>query len=361
MDSESRSTDLGSWADADFARTVNDDAGIGADAGFPDHVRFISGIVKLIRRYLALSKLDQLSPKPAIFLLEPSVPTDKMTVTPTRVPMLDNGLTTVTGRLWFVNAVVVTGKYIEIDAHDDDQIFREVTETLQLGHVPAILFDPRLTISQIRFYSNGLGQPESYEPLTLTNPDVTLSSIFKVIDRIYESCLVTPEAQTRSGKLWAKEQNYWAAADAEDVVQTNLKAGLATAFPTCTVRHEQTSPSGRLDLEIEESDPVERGRITRHAVLELKVLRSYGSSGAPYSESTTLGWVRSGVEQAAAYRDERSALASALCCFDMRKEASGETCFDHVRELATELKVEMKIWYIYATSHEYRSAITAAP
>ena len=361
MDTELRSTDLGSWADADFARTVNEDAGIGADAGLPDHVRFISGIVKLIRRHLALSKMDGLSPKPAIFLLEPSVPTGKLDVASTRVPMLDNGLTAVTGRLWFVSPVVVSGRYVEIDANDDDQVFSVVTDNLQLGHVQAIVFDPRTVPPEVRFYANGLGQPEYYQPVTVANPDVSLSRIFEAIDLIYKSCLITPEAQTRSGKLWEKEQQYWAAQNAEDVVQTNLKAGLVAAFPSCTVRHEQTSVPGRLDLEIEESDPVDRGHIIRHAVLELKVLRSYGSTGKSVSETKTLEWVQSGVQQAAAYRNERNASASALCCFDMRKEASGETCFDHVREMATDLKVEMKIWYIYATSHQYRSATTAGP
>ncbi len=261
--------------------------------------------------------------RPAVFLLEPNAPAHSTEAPPKRVPMLDNGLTSVTGRLWFVTPVVVTGKYIELDETDDDALFAIVTDALALGHVPAILFDPRTTIPTVRFYSNVLSDPETCDSIAISDTEVTLQKIYEAIDKVYMHCLVTPEAQARVGKLWEDESKWWPSSKAEDLVQLYLRAGLTTAFPTCTVRHEQTAVPGRLDLEIEQSDPLDRGRIMRHAVLELKVLRSFRSSGTPVPKSETLDWVASGVRQAASYRDERGALAAALCCFDMRKEHTG--------------------------------------
>src|SRR5260370_14181059 len=58
---------------------------------------------------------------------------------PKRVPMLDNGLTVLGGRLWFVNSGVFSGHYIELQDLDDHALFRLVTAVPALGRVPAEL------------------------------------------------------------------------------------------------------------------------------------------------------------------------------------------------------------------------------
>lgn len=343
---------LGSWTGADFAGTARANFGIGADAGLPSDVRFLAGVAKLIRRRMAEKGAKTDPARPAVFLLEPNAPPGSAAAPPKRAPMLDNGLTSVTGRLWFVSPVVVTGKYIELSETDDDALFAIVTDALGLGRVPAILFDPRTTIPTVRFYSNGLSDPEQCDSIIISDNEVSLQKIYEAIDKVYQHCLVTPEA--RVGKLWEEGNKWWASSKAEDLVQLYLRAGLTTAFPTCTVRHEQTAVPGRLDLEIEQTDPLDRSRVTRHAVLELKVLRSFRSSGIIVPKPETLDWVESGVRQAASYRDERGALAAALCCFDMRSEHTGGQCFEHVRELANRLTVELRHWFIFGTSAQYR-------
>lgn len=350
---------LGSWAGADFAATARANFGIGADAGLPPDVRFLAGVAKLIRRRIAESGAEADPSRPAVFLLEPNARPHKADAPPKRVPMLDNGLTSVTGRLWFVNPVVVSGKYIELEETDDDTLFAIVTDTLGLGQVPAIVFDPRTTIPTVRFYPDGLSDPENCKAVVISGADVSLQQIYEAIDTVYQHCLVTPEAQARAGKLWEDGRKWWPSHEAEDVIQLYLRAGLTTAFPTCTVRHEQTAVPGRLDLEIEQSDPLDRGKFTRHAVLELKILRSFRSSGTTVSDTETLNWIASGVRQAASYRDERGALAASLCCFDMRKEHTGEKCFGHVEELATKLVVGLKHWFVFGTSAQYRDFSTA--
>jgi hypothetical protein len=345
---------LGPWTGGDLGKTARANMGIGADADLPATVRFLAGVAKLIRRRLAEQGTNTDSARPAIFLLEANAHSHKPDLRPKRVPMLDNGLTAVTGRLWFVSAVVVTGNYIELEEADDDALFEVVTGALQLGHVAAVVFDPRTTLPSVRYYPKGLDDCENCDAIGIARADVSLQRIYEAIERVYKSCLVTPEAQAGAGKLWKNGDKWWPSSQAEDVVQLYLRVGLTTAFPTCTVRHEQTLVPGRLDLEVEESDALDRSKVTRYAVLELKVLRSFWSSGALVSAQETLDWVESGVRQAASYRDDRGALAAALCCFDMRKEHTGEQCFVHVTDLAEKLTVELKHWFIFAKSKQYR-------
>jgi len=273
--------------------------------------------------------------------------------------MLDNGRTAIAGRLWLVSAAVVNGAYFDFDDVDDDALFRVVTDELTLGDTAAIVYDPRGAVPAVRYYPAGLADPEHYEPVPVGNADVTLRRIFEQIDLIHNYCMVTPEAQDRAGKLWEDASKWRPSRCAEDRVHMHLRIGLTTAFPTCTIRHEETSPSGRLDLLIEEKDACDPSRITRHALLELKVLRSFHESGDPVSEQYTLGWVDCGVRQAASYQKDRGARDAALCCFDMRKECTGEACFEHVRALAARLVVALKVWFVFASSEAYREFATS--
>lgn len=347
---------FGAWTAADLGQTASAYAGLGADVGLPAPVRFLGGVAKLIRRRLAEAGVDLDPKRPAVFLLEPHGAAIAPGQDPLRVPMLDNGLTPVTGRLWFVGEVVASGKYVDVDVADDE-LFRIVTETLQLGDVPAVLYDPRTAIGTIRFYSQGLSHLEACDTATVHGAEVSLDRVLEAVEHVYQTQLITPDAQPKAGKLWQDADKWRPTKDAEDRVLLYLNVGLATAFPTCTVRHEQTGVPGRLDLEIEERDPLDRSKLTRHAVLELKVLRSFWSSGAPVTDTETRDWVESGVKQAAAYRTDRSAAAAALCCFDMRKECSGDQCFAHVSDLAKTLNVRLRVWFLFATSRLYRDSI----
>lgn len=349
---------LGAWQGADLSGTASRNTGVGVDAGLPPKTRFLSGVAKLVRRRKATTGADSDPVRPAIFLLEPAAAMDKLGRVTKRVPMLDNGLTALGGRLWFVNAGVFSGHYVELEDVEDDALFNIVTGELKLDKVATIVFDPRTRIPSVRYYPNGLGEPDAVELLDVVGAEVTLTRIFEVIGQVYQTCLITPEAQARAGKLWKDEVKWWASESAEDLVQLHLRVGLITAFPTCTVRHEQTDVPGRLDLEIEESDALDRSQITRYAILELKILRSFGSTGKTYSAQSNLDWIESGVRQAASYRHQRNARAAALCCFDMRKEHTGEQCFHHVRDLAKDLSVELRLWFIFATSESFREFVT---
>ena len=352
---------LGSWSDADYESTAQVNRGVGVDAGVPDEIRFVAGVVRVLRnRDAELQQLGETEDSDiAIFVLAPVPSTSHQEST--RIPMLDNGLTKVVGGLWFTAAAVVSAHYIPLPSDTSDQIrFSYVVDDLELGTRPTLIFDPRPSVSQLRWYSNGLEEPDNVE-LKPVYGDVRPIDVFEAIDRIYEDCLITPSGLPRGVNLWQDARNYRPYEHAEALVQSHLKAGLGERFTYCTIRHEQTDVSGRTDLEIEETNRDDPSTVTRHAILELKVLRSFRSTGTTVNESETQRWIEEGVEQTAVYRHEKAARWSALCCFDMRRrDENNEKCFDHVRSTAEKLDVRLKRWFIFASSLEYRNAQTSS-
>ena len=352
---------LGPWQDADLQATTETDAGLGADAGVPADIRFRSSVVKLVRRRLASTpELPDLE-LPAIFLLQPSPPDEIGTTQSKRVPMLDNGRHELNGKIWFVGAGPGSGRFVPFELDDDDLLFRFVTDKLKLGHVPAIVFDPRLSDSHLRHYPNGLDDVSTFDEVTISSVQVTFEQVSAAIDRTYLEKMKTPSAQPSTAKLWKNGSKWRPQKNAELRVQMYLELALNSAFPTCTVRSEQTIPEGRMDIEILENDPNDRSKITQHGVLELKVLRSFHDTGTKVSQKYTKGWIKSGVQQAAAYRDGKGAKWGALLCFDMRCTNFGDTdSFKHVKALAKTLDVYLRRWFMYGTAAQLRSALTLA-
>jgi hypothetical protein len=351
---------IGPWTNDNLQATAQASAGVGAEDGLPDQVRFLANVAKHIRRRVAQPGAQNDPVIPAVFLLRPNPNGLNLPTPPKRVPMLDNGLTPLAGRLWMLGAGPASGHYSDYTFVDDDGLFNLIIEGLAQGSCPAMLFDPRPTVPEVRFYPQGLAKPDEYQSISIATETIDLTRVLDAVDVIYKASLITPEAQPPGGGLWQDQQKWWPKQNAEALVQLNLKAGLAGAFPTCTIRHEQTMPEGRLDLEIEQSDPVDRSKVTRHAILELKVLRSFGETGTAYSVAFTEAWVESGIEQAAAYRDSKGAKWSALFCFDMRKDISDQACFNHVLQKAASLQVALRCWHLFATSKLYRTNLVGA-
>ena len=107
---------------------------------------------------------------------------------------------------------------------------------------------------------------------------------------------------------------------------------------------------------MEEPIPGQEGGLVPKAILELKVLRSFGSKGAPVAENTNKESVTEGVKQATAYQKERNAEGTALCCFDMQKDRTGEACFIHAQPLAKRNGIVLRVWYLFNSAIAFRNA-----
>jgi hypothetical protein len=346
-------TAQGFWSNDALLQTLQQFRGVGADADLSDEVRFLVGVASLVRKRIDQGESDDKSQLPAIFLLHPDPPTCEAG---RRYPMLDNGLERITGRIWFVNQVASDGTAIDVSAElDDHSLFQFTVEDLSAGALPAVIFEVRTPSPEIRFYPDGLRDTSNYRLLRIERTSITPDDVFEVIDRLHEQYLCTPDVQGRAGKLWSDSSRSFVADDAEDEIQIVLRNGLTGRFPTCIVRAEQVQPTGRLDVEIEEPDRRIRSRVIRHAVLELKVLRGRRSSGTTVPERENKTWIEAGVKQASEYRDDKGCRFAALCCFDMRLEPSGQDCFAEVVDLAAQLDVNLRCWYLFSSSKEYRS------
>ncbi len=356
--SRDAATTIGPWSADELRQTAIEESGPGTDYDLDDDVRFKSNVAQLVSRRQARAEAKEDPVRPAVFLLHPRIDDPRCEE---RFPMLNNGLTPINGRLWFVNAAVVSGRYLDLADRSDDDIFRLVTDDLALGSTPAIVLDPRLGGPEIRYYSEGLALEDRYESLRLDCSTLQLSDVLSAIDRVYAACLITSDIQPKSAKLWAEKDRWVPSSDAEELIQLHLKAGLAGAFPTCTIRDEQPMPVGRLDLIVLERIYSGDGYSTTcHAVLELKVLRSFqGKRASVVSPKVTREWIKSGVKQAFAYGQDQLARSTALCCFDMRQNDASEECFEHVRKLAEKLDVTLRRWFLYSKSEYYRDAIAA--
>jgi hypothetical protein len=343
------------WEDDDLLATAWENVGIGADEGLPDEVRFVVNVTRLVRVRLAQPSSDEQTP--AVFFLRPVGPDG---VSLRREPLLHNGMVALGGTCWFVSPVVTNAHGYELDEWDDDSVFDLAEKTLGVGTSIAVIFDPRPESPQLFLYPRGLGEPDEVKALRLDASNVTLSDVLAVVDNVHAQLLVTPGAQDAQGKLWKNQRQHIPVLKAEAVIQMYLRIGLQTAFPSCVVRREQHGIAGRLDLEIEEPVPGHQGALAPKAILELKVLRSYGSTGTSVSDQEIKDWVKDGVVQTIAYQKERDALEAALCCFDMRKSSSGEACFAHVQTLAKKGKIELRVWFLFNSAKAYQRAVVAS-
>jgi len=345
------------WSDELLRQTANNYPGVGADAGQPDSVRFLRGVARLVKKRLKLEAA--VAGTPSVFLLCPAAPQTIDKELLTSYPMLDNGQTPVEGKLWIVgNPVVTAGRCMALGTLEDGELFELIVSSFEQGDVPAVIYDPRPAPAQIRYYPSGLRNEDDCEVFDIpTTERVALQDILEVVNHVCERQLVTPDGQSEMGKLWADPSHHLVASKAEQTIQMYLVSALNGAFPTCEIRFEQPDATGRLDIEVEESDY--SGGFIRHAILELKVLRSYGSNGGHYSADYVRNWVAKGVDQAYSYRVKLRAAQSALCCFDMRTSHSDTSAFEEIAEKASALDVVIRWWGLFASSEAYRSYLSA--
>lgn len=347
------------WSDEELLATMGKFPGVGSDADLDELDRFRAGVSRLVGKrrvilYDSGNGTEGQSEKLSVFVLAPSGAPAPMGDRCKRSPMLDRGLEQIEGRIWFVSHVVSVGSWLEADFADEDALFKFVTVDLMSGGIPTVLYDPRRPVPELRFYPNGLADVENYEVLNVAFTSISVATIFEKIDLLHEKGLVAPSAFS-GVSVWRNASRGMPVNNAEVVLGALLTTGLQQAFPTCTVRTEQTGPTGRLDIEIEEPVFSKPGVFVRHAILELKVIRGFNSQGNAVTDSAVKRHIRDGINQAAAYCSDRGAGLAALCCFDLRREYSGQGCFSSVQVHARSVGVHLRSWHLFWSAKDYRN------
>lgn len=351
------------WSDQSLRATVDDNFGLGAETGLPPEVRYLLGVVRVIKsrreKIDVDPKIDHGEELPAIFFFSPQLPDSIPLERLTQAPMLNNGLNALGGHFWFVGPIGNYGRGLALEHWAEDAQVFDYAAKLDIDQLPAVLLDNRLDPIELRHFPKGLADPEIAEVVSLGGKDISIDEVLTHVSRAHQANMQTPTLVPKDLKLWENASKHRPVTSAEQRIQTILRIALSGAMPATVVREELTLPAGRIDLEIQEFRG--KGVVISHAVLELKVLRSYGSTGNSVSAAEVKKVITEGISQAAAYRDDHDTKAAALCCFDMRKVETGEKCFTAVRKPAKEMRVELGVFYLYASAKKSRPKVKLAP
>lgn len=259
------------------------------------------------------------------------------------------------GRVHFMTHRAATSAFEEYTG-DANGVFERIAE-LQCDHLPTLVYDPGAGKTRLSYYPKGTHTDDGMIEVDLDVGPVTEADILSVINAVYRTELCTPD-NSGPTTIWENTGKGYPIKDAERTVQQFLRVGLAARFHWCTIRAEQAGKLGRTDLEVVDNRTGAVGSVTHHALLELKVLRSFSHSGSAYAATATEEAVSKGVNQAHSYGNDNNTLLRMLCCFDMRSDDVGDTTtFAHVRTEAATLCVSLKRWYLYRSSEHMRDAL----
>lgn len=347
------SLDLGAWQADRPILAVAPTSLYGDVDELPEAVRFQVYVSRLVQ--LRERQTDTETAGAAAFVLV--TPTQQQSLKAGRKldRTVHNGRVRLAGRVHFMTHRAMSSVYEE-HSGDVNAVYDRIAE-LQCDRLPALVYDPSEGDSTLSYYPHGTYTDDGLVAIHLGAGPVTEADILAAIDAVYRVKLCTPD---NSGpvKLWEDAGKWHPVEQAERTVQEFVQAGLAGRFHWCTIRAEQAGKLGRTDLEVVDDRTGPAGTITHHALLEMKVLRSFGSTGAKCPPASNDEAIVKGMNQAHSYANANNSLLRMLCCFDMRSEDVGDVAtFAHVQADAATLRVSLKRWYLYRSSEELRDAL----
>lgn len=267
-----------------------------------------------------------------------------------------SGQVRLAGRVHFMTYRAQSSVYEE-HTGDANAVYDRIAE-LQCDKLPTLVYFPSNGESTLSYYPHGTHTDEGMVKVELSAGPVTEAEILVAINAVYRTQLCTPD-NSGPTKIWQDAGKCHPVKEAERTVQQFVQAGLAGKFHWCTIRAEQSGKLGRTDLEIVDDRNGDPGLITHHALLELKVLRSFGSTGSEYAPAANDDAIVKGLNQANSYGEANNSLLRMLCCFDMRSNDVGDAAtFAHVQAEAKTLGVGLRRWYLYRSSDDMREALT---
>lgn len=272
-------------------------------------------------------------------------------------PIIDNGSKCFAGRLWIASPAFKSGYHVPLVSKDTAGIFEELNAN-GVGEQASLVFDPNATDLELRLYPRGLCFPDCVQRFVIAEQTFTLDALDKVLNRFYETSIITPDTAMTEQSPWKKPGEYVPRPRVEAFLQGWLKSVLNIAFDDpFKIDFEVPGAEGRCDLLVVRRHPSDANAWINHAILELKILRSRTSGGNAVSSKKRLEAVRDGFLQAVAYKTERKVALGMLCCFDMRLPLhnDGEGCLDPVRMDAEARNIALRRYRLYGSSDHLRA------
>lgn len=343
-----------SWADSDLLDTARAYVGSGYNQDAPPFAQFCHAAAKIIQKRRVVD-LSTLKSAPTIFVMA-TVPNISSLCLDNQ-PMFDRGQVELAGHIWFGAARLARGVGIELPAGNDSQQFAYVIDSLGVGTAPAIYYDAAYDDALMRIYPKGLSNADDYQSISLDSTNLTLDYIKILLDILHEKLLKTPTASEAARDLWEDKNKFIPIKESEKGIQKTLYSALTgqLAFGQICIKQEGTSVMGRYDFRLDEQDPIDSSKWIHHAILELKVVKSFTHTGNPVPTTQNKTAVTDGVDQAHEYRNDHSCRMAALCCYDMRKDPNPDEAVAHEVDRAEKLDVRLWAWPIYSSPKQART------
>lgn len=346
--------DYGSADRSEIIEAANESFGVLADASLRPLDQLCDGVIKIAKARLADPKTAsaETSGKDfAIFLLSTELRVDRERFNAARVPNLPSGTQMLAGGIWLTSPTLNSAARIEVKSNTLGGAFTEI-ETLSLGSYPAICveFDSR----NMSVYGNGIEDEEHVLRVDMAEDDLLSTPLATLLEMFAAQFIVTPNCQGSQIKTWNDGSKYHPIQQAEKNIQELLFLFLnARLAETHKIDMEFTLRSGRVDLVVRRK--VSPGTWRVMAALELKVARSYSSSGKPKGHSFLVKHVARGYKQILEYRNELEAEQGWLLTYDMRTPtARSPDPFAAHRPACDTDNIVLKLEPLFGTADDYR-------
>jgi hypothetical protein len=269
-------------------------------------------------------------------------------------PIIDDGSRSLAGKLWISPTTFISGYSVDFQSGEISEAFQQVMD-LNLGAMAACVYNPAGTDREIRFYPNGLNDETRVIKFAVSDAAFDFDTLDQVLNTFHLQNFITPDATLDILDPWKKASKYYPRENAEAFFQAWLKTALSVVFwRSIVVKFEVSGTEGRCDLLMMSRQG--EGWLCR-AVLELKVLKSYSSSGSSISQTVSEQAIKDGVLQVVAYKTQNASKLGVLCCYDMRKpdHCNDDECFNPIRPVATSNAIHLRRYRVHGSSKALRA------
>lgn len=225
-----------------------------------------------------------------------------------------------------------------------------IAQHSELSTLPTIVLG--LQDKHFFYYPNGITDDQNSLQLSCIEASLTLDDLLSSLDTHAAGHLQTQEFRKR---IWKDAGKWWAEEYAEDIVQYDLLIVLRNRYhKTHTIEAEQITTSGRADIKCVPKE----GLFESYGILELKAIRTFGSTGNRYQHAEWEAALRKGAGQAFSYAQDNNASIKVLCVFDMRKQQD-QSCINCGKSECEALGVTFKHYSIPNSSQQVRNTRVA--
>ncbi|WP_168879728.1 hypothetical protein [Rhizobium sp. P28RR-XV] len=329
--------------------------GIPSDAGAGRVIRFLRKLADLIAKRWASGE----SSDGAVFLLAEKVSDAMKEREGVSKPALVNGNDPITGHVWMVNGQLANAHSLRLEWETGGSLSMVVDAGL--GDLPAVTIDlrDRSRPPQVLFFPNGCGDLDSMLTLFVGDHPIDKTTMKGTLDDFYQNTLRTPMtvlAGHSPDRVWKESGKGVPQSRPEESIEGMLLRHLKAVFPDHDPRAQGMTEDGYTDITVHYADRTVQGHPARRCdwVLELKALADRTTNDTPSSTNVDEA-VTKGLRQTIAYSTAEKSLERALCVYDLRDVANDdESCFDHVRDDATDNDVHLWRWRLMRSAEEGR-------